>query len=271
MAAPKLTLGSVAAVREHVVKAAAAHVPALGFTLGAVELGVADLCGACDDASSTMLRNMQHAMGHLFARGAPAALVEHFVLASNAGARGVLMAKYDARQWLATCEAVSDVPPASVVAGDALAAKLACLVPVLHHWPAAVRIEVAPANAPFALKALAEFCDDVVYHCERMNSLRVYLEAEQTVLRFTQGGAATNATADSIRRLRKESIGEHFPLSRGPHLRDGLLGLDWYLKRGQVGAAYLAAVTSAIGECNGKPATQIPRSMGLARSIVASL
>jgi hypothetical protein len=118
---------------------------------------------------------------------------------------------------------------------------------------------------------LAEFCDDVIYHCERMKSLRVYLEAENIVTQHARGGHANSAVADGIRSLRKDSIGEHFPLSRGPHHADGLLGLDWYVMRAKVGAAYLAAVTSAIGESDGRPTQSIPRSLQLMKSMISAL
>jgi hypothetical protein len=259
-------------IKTEVLKAAAAHVPHHGFSCHALELGIDDALHRTEGPSKELLSNCRHSLRHMFARGPMAALVEHFVQSSNAAARELLLSKYDARMGLESFESVENVPLSSVIAGDALSAKIGILIPVLHHWPAAVRLELMPENAPIALKSLCEFCDDVVYHCERMKSVRGYLDAETTVIaRLSRSARAPAIIADGIRNSRKDCVGEYYPLSRGPHLADGAFGVDWYLKRAQVGAAYLAAVTSAIGECNGKPVQHVPSSLQLARSLVASL
>ena len=256
---------SVAVVKAAVIKAAATFVPSHGFTLGALEMGTEQLLSSSEGPTKSLIFSLRHSLPSMFERGVPAALVEHYVRGSNNAAKQLLLSKYDARNGLANFDSPADVPCESLVVREALASKLTSLFPVIHVWPHAVRIESHPSNAPYALKSLAEFCDDVVFHTERLRSLRAYLESEQAVLQLSRG---PNPLACRIRDLRKTNVGEAFPLSRGPHMAEGTLGIDWYVRRARICSAYLACMTCAVGESNGRPVTQAPHCMKLLSDLV---
>eukprot|EP00758_Cryptobia_borreli_P018160 Tbor_TRINITY_DN652_c0_g1::TRINITY_DN652_c0_g1_i1::g.1589::m.1589/K18587/COQ9; ubiquinone biosynthesis protein COQ9 len=204
-----------------ILHAALAQVPALGFKAAA---------------------RSYPAPADIFPRGLEAALVEFIRQKSNNSTRDMLQTTYSYDTLMSSDTACAH--PSQLIE-EAVTRKLVVIQPYIAHWPEAIAIEMMPSNAPYAVKDLAEFVDDVAFYAERAASILALRRIKQF------------AGAPSKEIHKGAIIGR--PLSSGPHD-----GTPWFVERGKISGIYLSGITSMIGEY---PCVEYPRSYALVKEL----
>ncbi|ESL06695.1 hypothetical protein TRSC58_05628 [Trypanosoma rangeli SC58] len=204
---------------------------------------------------------------NLFPRGFPIALVEHIVESTNKAAHMRLeecfnkdvIIDYIARNGENCQTGQYSTPGVKNVVEEAILTKINALVPYVRHWPEAVALEWKPSNAPFAVKNLAEFVDTTCYYAERMENLGAVIASGNLLLKSRLGYSTHHVPERSEKndgKYQQETDEERFwrrfvssiPLSTGPHMGEGLLSFEWYIKRTKVATAFSLAMFSFLGE-----------------------
>ncbi|RNE95526.1 putative dynein heavy chain [Trypanosoma rangeli] len=208
---------------------------------------------------------------NLFPRGFPIALVEYIVESTNKAVHIRLEERFNKNVIINSiarngenCRAAQYSPPGvKNVVEEAILTKINALVPYVSHWPEAVALEWKPSNAPFAVKNLAEFVDTTCYYAERMENLGAVIASGNLLLKSRLGYSTHHFPQRSEKKdgeYQQETDEERFwrrfvssiPLSTGPHMGEGLLSYEWYMKRTKVATVFSLAMFSFLGEEKGQ-------------------